>query len=302
MDTIYNTESNFFCSKLDNVFSDKPSTIDFTQFLYFVKIGIFKERIELIRSKQSKEERNLLKSTLPCISTSCIFEGRRLFSNVKRTSNLICIDIDNISDLETLRLKLLKDEFIYSFFVSPSGNGFKVFFVIHSTISTFIHYFNAIERYFLLNYNIQIDKVCKDIVRLCYISFDPNLYLNKHCKIFTDTLIIKKSPTPYISSYKPESNKNLTEIIIQQIKINKIDITSSYFDWIRICYSLINEFGVNAISYFLEISQFYPGFDPEKAIKQFNNCLRTTNNCISIKTLYKIAAWHGIFYNQSKSY
>ena len=77
--------------------------------------------------------------------------------------------------------KLTKDKFIYSVFVSPSGNGLKAIVKIPADVENHVNYFNALEKHYNSKY---FDKTCKNVSRVCYESYDPLLYLNENSSLW----------------------------------------------------------------------------------------------------------------------
>ena len=65
-------------------------------------------------------------------------------------------------------------------FVSPSGDGLKVGVRIPlvPNDTTYKKYWQAIANYYQHRYGVTWDPSGKDICRLCYVSWDPDLYYN----------------------------------------------------------------------------------------------------------------------------
>jgi hypothetical protein len=72
--------------------------------------------------------------------------------------------------------RLTKDPYTFSVFISPSGNGLKVLVKIPANTENHINYFNSLQKYYDSPY---FDKMCKNVSRVCYESYDPLLYTNK---------------------------------------------------------------------------------------------------------------------------
>ena len=73
---------------------------------------------------------------------------------------------------------------MFSVFISPSGNGLKVIVKIPNDSENHVNYFTALEHHFNSPY---FDRMCKNISRVCYESYDPLLYLNENSSVW-DTL------------------------------------------------------------------------------------------------------------------
>ena len=175
------------CSVFKNSFSPKcEHEAPTLKILGAIKKGRWRELIEKIRECSDKEERNNLKKGLPCVTFSGTFNDTRKEKNIKVYSQLMVIDIDNLKTHELNRFKqsLKMDPFIISFFESPS-KGLKALVKVNSPVenhkSTAFPY---VQEYFKHMHGITIDKSGKDICRLCYVSYDPELYYTKDYDIF----------------------------------------------------------------------------------------------------------------------
>jgi hypothetical protein len=100
-------------------------------------------------------------------------------------SGVVVIDIDDIpfESLQKYKDKICQDWHTAACFVSPSF-GLKVLFVTDNKQEDHKYTFEYIRRYFYNNYRIQIDKSGKDVSRLCFISYDKDLYFNNDYKLF----------------------------------------------------------------------------------------------------------------------
>lgn len=110
------------------------------------------------------------------VTFSGLFNRRRKEGLIEY-SGLICLDIDKIENPEGLKQDLIKSELpVVLSFISPSDNGLKVVLKSCSDRNKHLLYFNHYEDYFKTNYNIQIDKACKDVSRTCFLSYDKEVY------------------------------------------------------------------------------------------------------------------------------
>ena len=148
--------------------------------------GTTKEIVKRIRQEKDKSERNEIKKQLPAICFSGKFTKREDLSLTEH-SGLICLDFDGyqkqkelLQDKETLS----KNKFVYSVFISPSGNGLKVLVKIPAEPDNHKNYFNSLEKYFNSPY---FDKTSKNISRVCYESYDPLIHINPNSSIW-DTI------------------------------------------------------------------------------------------------------------------
>jgi len=150
-----------------------------------IKNGEKKDLIRLIRAEKDKGERNILKKQLPAICFSGKFSKRHSNSLIEH-SGIICLDFDGYNtknDMLQFKDDLKEEAFVYSVFVSPSGNGLKVLVRIPPEAENHVLYFNALEEYFSSD---EFDSACKDVGRVCYESYDPKIYINNDSEIWTE--------------------------------------------------------------------------------------------------------------------
>ena len=155
-----------------------PSLRNISKALERIKEGNSKILIDQVRSAVDKESRNLLKKKLPAICFSGEFSSRA-DNAVTKHSGFICLDFDGYIDeydMGIARDYLCEDKYSYSVFTSPSGNGLKVIVKIPEDVDNHKNYFNALEAYYDMP---EFDKSCKNISRVCYESYDPELFINE---------------------------------------------------------------------------------------------------------------------------
>ena len=93
------------------------------------------------------------------------------------------MDLDYLGErVEELFQKLVDEKTFKTLllFRSPSGKGLKWF--IHIDLSRCDHrtWFTAVRRYLMMTYNLtekQVDPLCSNPSRACYLGHDPEAYL-----------------------------------------------------------------------------------------------------------------------------
>ena len=166
--------------------TETPFVRDITEILDRIKDGATKNLVKKIRVTKDKAERNELKKRLPAICFSGVFTKRN-DNALKEHSGIVCLDFDGYEKKKLLlehKENLCKDPYVYSVFISPSGNGLKVLVKIPPIVENHINYFNSLQNYFESPY---FDKMCKNVSRVCYESYDPLLYLNTNSNVW-DTI------------------------------------------------------------------------------------------------------------------
>ena len=148
--------------------------------------GATKDLVKKIRLEKSKPERQELKKQLPAICFSGTF-NKRTDASLLEHSGLICLDFDGYTKQKELlqdKENLSKNKYVFSVFISPSGNGLKVLVKIPADAENHTMYFNSLEKYFNSPY---FDKTSKNLSRVCYESYDPLIAINENSSIW-DTI------------------------------------------------------------------------------------------------------------------
>jgi hypothetical protein len=212
-----------------------------------IKDGKSKDLVKRIRSEKRKPERNELKKGLPAICFSGKFNKRTDASLIEH-SGLICLDFDGYDKQKALlqdKENLSKNKYVYSVFISPSGNGLKVLVKIPADPENHTNYFNSLEKYFNSPY---FDKTSKNISRVCYESYDPQIHINYNSSVwdiieepeYTERNKYMDSPTIPIT----DENK-VVEILIKwwQKKYPMVEGQRNHNAYILA--RSLNDFGVN---------------------------------------------------------
>lgn len=182
-----------------------------------IKDGATKDLIKKIRMEKDKSDRNEMKKQLPAICFSGTF-NKRADNALMEHSGLICLDFDGYDKQKTLlqdKENLSKNKYVYSVFISPSGDGLKVLVKIPADPENHTNYFNSLERYFNSPF---FDKTSKNISRVCYESYDPLIHFNENSSIwdlieepeYNEVNKVKDSPTIPIT----DENK-IVEILVK---------------------------------------------------------------------------------------
>jgi hypothetical protein len=121
-----------------------------------------------------------LKKQLPAVMWSGTF-SQRANDKLMKHSGLLCADLDSLgAQMVDVREKLQKSPHVVAAFLSPSGDGLKAVFRVPADATKHEGSFRAIEKHIKELTAVQIDKSGKDVSRLCFVSYDPDLYLNEN--------------------------------------------------------------------------------------------------------------------------
>jgi hypothetical protein len=169
-------EVNIFKNVIDK---DCSNVVKISSILKGIKNGRWKNRIEFLRSKTDKDEIKKLKFALPAVIWTGVFE-ERVDDACVLYNQLMVIDVDTITDkrLKTFRQELKNNPWVYAFFSGPT-KGVKILVFVDADISWHnTHSFWNLEKEFKELYDIKIDPSGKNLSRLCFVSYDVDLYIN----------------------------------------------------------------------------------------------------------------------------
>lgn len=227
--------------------TDAPFHRDVKVILDRIKNGANKDLVKRIRAESKKPERNELKKQLPAICFSGKFT-KRADASLMQHSGLICLDFDGyqkqkdlLSDKETLS----KNKYVYSVFISPSGDGLKVLVKIPADPENHVNYFNSLQKFFNSPY---FDTTSKNISRVCYESYDPLVHINENSSLWDKieqteyTEVIKYRDKPTI----PITDENKIVDILIRWWTNKYPMVEGQRNQNTFILAMaLNDFGVN---------------------------------------------------------
>lgn len=269
---------------------DKPGEAnDITTDIFFENIrnGYWQDQVLAVRTGKFDKKK------LPSVTLSGKFKHRSI-SGLTQHSGLICIDIDDVEDINDTKSFLCADPHTYACFVSASGRGLAVVFKINPQKHT--ESFEGIQEYFFENYGLIIDITCKDVSRARFVSFDPDIYINEKAIKF----IKYPKPTPKAISKLPNVVfvPNDFNDIINQICRYGVDIAGNYHNWVRIGFAIADKLGESGRDAFIALSKYRQSskrnFGDKLASKQYDYCLKAGRTGITIATFYYFAKQAGI--------
>ena len=227
--------------------TSQPFYREVTVMLKRIQEGSSKELVKGIRSESDKTKRNVLKQSLPAICFSGTFT-KRMDNALIKHSGLICLDFDgykSTKDMLQEKERLSKDKYVYSVFISPSGNGLKALVKIPEDPDNHKNYFNSLQSYFN---SPNFDTTSKNISRVCYESYDPLIYVNDISSLWdkieeaTFQEVVKHQDRPTI----PITNENkIVEILLKWWDKKYGMKSGERNNNVYILASAFNDFGVN---------------------------------------------------------
>lgn len=141
-----------------------------------------KNNIDELRSLDDPDEQQKRKIELPVVVFGGVFSDRKN-SGLIESSGLMILDFDCYSQAESEKIKdmLQNDEYIFSYFKSTRGFGYKALVKIPKVKDDreYKQYWNAVEKRYT-----NVDPACKDIARACFYTYDPDLVVNNQALVW----------------------------------------------------------------------------------------------------------------------
>ncbi len=154
-----------------------------------IRNGSYRDEVLHLRKlieNGNKDEYDQQKKKLPSFTPCGTFKGSRTLDNLDEYSNCVHLDFDKLDHqvLESVYQKIVTEKTTIACFRSPGGNGLKVFTEVTTGPEHHSVAYRQVREHYEKVTGIQADPKCKDIPRLCFFSFDPDLYYNHEYKPF----------------------------------------------------------------------------------------------------------------------
>lgn len=273
-------------------FNEVTENLTITAILEQIRDGRYKEKVLHLRElleNGNKKEYEFHKKSLPAFTPSATFKGGRKLEYLNAYSGLIILDLDKIPNegIGEIKSKAISCPFTFASFISPGGNGLKI--LIHTNATPLFHRraFDSVFSFYSQLLNQTIDPSGKDITRLCFVSWDEELYYNADSKTFEIPAVIMNDDI---------------NALVQQIEQQNIDLTNDYKDWLKIGFALGDALGESGREYFHRISCISAKYEPTACNKQFDSCLKSNGSGITARTLFYLAKDKGIDITPVKSF
>lgn len=161
-------------------FATKGEPVPILEILAQIQGGKWAAKIAKLRNEKDPVQAKKLKRGLPVFTPSCETDGTHQAIGAIAHSGFICADVDKIGmePARTLRDKIKGYPSAFAAWLSPSGDGLKVLIRVPVDIPRHAESFLAVQKLFRETFGVDIDKSCRDIARLCFVSHDPDLWIN----------------------------------------------------------------------------------------------------------------------------
>jgi|SRR5215469_4778101 len=152
------------------------------------------------------------KAELPGTLFSGTFSERNNASLVEY-SGLLCVDLDTLGAKLNAARESLKDvPYVRAIMLSPSGDGLKVLFNVVLDPARHADSFRAIQA-LLRKVGLEIDEKCKDLARICFFTYDPELWIRTEDNLPIDPL----PPEPPRATQFPKTATGLPNLTTREL-------------------------------------------------------------------------------------
>jgi hypothetical protein len=172
------------CTRFKSLRNTKPEqVVSLTDILTEIASDKYKLQIEAIRS-QENPSKSPLKDKLPVFTPTGVFNYRSL-AGLEEYNGLMCLDIDHVEDPQSLKEKCKSLNYVYAAFITPSGKGLKVMIKSPANSENYRQIELQVAETFTNDTGAIRDNHAKDIARIQFVSYDPELYINENCETFS---------------------------------------------------------------------------------------------------------------------
>jgi hypothetical protein len=227
------------------------------------------------------------KKALPAVMWCGQFSNREkpAADKLQEHSGLLCADLDELgSELPRVREQLQPSPHLFALFLSPTAYGLKAVFRVSADASKHAGSFRAVQKHVLELTGVQIDESGKDVSRLCFLSYDPDLYYNPDAIQLEPLPELLKRKARVSDSTGDNSKPDKAEVRKMLAVIPK---RPHYHDWIKLVAAVGDALpNQDAIELLNEWS-------PEEARDEYAKKLASGFEKIHVGTLIRLAQQHG---------
>jgi hypothetical protein len=204
--------------------------------------GKYKAEVEEIRAllEQGKaEEAASKKKQLLAFTPSAVFTEKRQMPFLEMYSGFVHLDFDKLTpeQLDTAFKVIAEIPYTFLCFISPSGNGLKVFIEVNTGIEHHDTAYLQVQQFYEEATGLKADPSCKDITRLCFMSYHPGLYKNIRNEKFKVQLPetkmqepVRETTEPILPPHQSEPEEDLNTAFIFNQQIQFTNQKSQYTD------------------------------------------------------------------------
>ena len=260
------------------------------------------KKYKLHNSAQAKSEADKIKTTLKSYTIAGCFnkidyidrrdgkvkQSSRLTNGFAEQSGIVVIDFDDVKiNPVDFRNNISEDKYVFAAFISPSGLGVKVFTKVPITndAKELKRRIASLQEYFIQKYE-NLDISGKDITRLCFTSYDPDMKINIDSEVYQGIKeeVERVTASFDVSQFPKMNDDEIYKEIIKQLQEKFNDVkglvgqrhatmiiqSGQMWRWIHGCNLQVNE----AIDIFAQVyADIFPDSEKRKRYEDAQNAM-----------------------------
>jgi hypothetical protein len=255
----------------------------------------------------------LKKSQLPYVTPAGVFT-QRAAADIRERSGLLVLDFDHVPDLDKLKEALQSDPVFGAslalYFVSPSGDGLKVFVVVSCEVPHATS-FEAIKAYLQAqqpHWFEYLDSTTGDIARACFLAHDPEAFLHfnwEYLPPFPVDAAAGMATLPATPSAPLDSGSEAEDAATAERWVQAVEAAGGfpddYHSWFKTACALATCGAVAGRGLFHRVSKLSPKYRSAQTDNQFKAVLNQKNNRFTIGTFIHYCQKAGITLSSDSS-
>lgn len=265
---------NFFKNKESVSPDERPK--DAIYYLDRIQNGKHEKIIKDLRSEIDIDKKKKIKGSLSAVTFCGTFYSRKK-DKLKQGSGLSILDFDKVDNVIDFKQNLKSNDYIFSAWISPSGNGVKALVKIPviNNDEEYKFIFKQLKNIFPV-----VDISGADISRLCFESYDPDIYINLDSEKFIpeySQTAIETINLGTITNIPLIDNDEIANRLIKWFK-SKFDNSARNSSLYKLAIAF-NDFGINKMVCERYLYSFVESDFNEKEINQLiNSAYKNTAN------------------------
>jgi len=263
-----------------------------------IKSGAFRDEVQAVRRlKGKKQAYRRAKEQLLAFTPGCALSTRdkdvpwpeKLLS----TTGIVYFDFDHLDDPAAFKHRLARSPSLAFAFISPSGEGLKVGIAAAGIVhpASYNYAWFAVLQRLKKRYpdlHISVDRHVKFLHALCFVSDDPDLYMNAEAV----PLVVEPQPPPPVDDLPPalEDTPDCATVASALFTITDVD---TYDTWLRVGMALHSTGQPWARPLWDAWSKQSPRFEAKKQQQTWASFSRERDHLVHIGTLFTMAHAQG---------
>ena len=305
-------EMSYYCAPITNKVPSRTVTLGEVARL-IVSTWLEPQTRALRAIADKAQARSYKGQQLPYVTISGVF-GYCSDACLVKHSCLLCIDLDGVEDVDSLKQRLIADGHFFTVlaFRSPSGNGLKWVIVIDLATADHKTWFHAVRNYLLANYGDSltpkmVDSQCQNVSRACFLCYDPQAYVNTDVKepdLTFDPVAwaghsadVKQPKRQTVSTCQPllpMEELAKARAVARELVRRGANIADSYGDYLKLGFALANGLGSQGRDLYHQLCSMSPKYREGDCERKWQQCMRQNDGRTTIATFYQMAKQAGI--------